>query len=61
MKIALLGLLLFLGFMIFFSRSLRLWQDSNHNGYCEPSELLSLNQFGILNIELKLREIQIAV
>jgi Dual-action HEIGH metallo-peptidase len=37
-----------------FSR-LRLWTDDNHNGVSEPDELHSLQEFGVLGIDLKYR------
>lgn len=36
--------------------SLHLWQDTNHNGYCEPSELHSLTDLGIAILELDYKE-----
>ena len=32
--------------------SLKLWQDANHNGVSESSELHSLNQLGLQTLEL---------
>jgi hypothetical protein len=35
--------------------SLRLWVDANHNGFSEPSELLTLEQVEIVELDLRYR------
>lgn len=36
--------------------ALRLWQDLDHNGVSEPSELHALSELGLTTLDLKYRE-----